>query len=259
MSHAFHSVLSKHVVRGVWRDKPRPIMLNNWEATYFDFTEDKLLALATKAKEAGIELFVLDDGWFGKRNSDTSGLGDWFVNHDKLPTGIDGLSKKIQAMGLQFGLWIEPEMVNIDSELSRIHPDWLLHIPNRKMRAGRNQYVLNFSRKEVVDYIYDQLYNVLISAEVSYIKWDMNRSISEPFDNINPNTNLGEIRHRYILGVYDLYERLRGSFPAILFESCTSGGGRVDAGMLYYAQQTWASDCTDAVERLEIQYGTSLL
>lgn len=257
LSQTFHTLYQTRLARGFWRDRPRPILLNNWEATYFDFDEKRLLAIASQAKELGVELFVLDDGWFGKRNNDLAGLGDWYVNTAKLESGISGLSDKIHQMGLMFGLWIEPEMVNKDSDLYRAHPDWILAAPNREASVSRHQHVLDFSRKEVVDAIYEMLVNVLDNAQIDYIKWDMNRSITECYSNGYPASQQGEIFHRYILGVYELYERLIARFPKILFESCASGGARFDPGMLYYAPQAWTSDDTDAAERLKIQYGTT--
>lgn len=258
MSQTFHRLYRKRLARGYWRDRPRPILNNNWEATYFDFTEDSLVVIAAKAKECGVELFVLDDGWFGERSNDSAGLGDWFANKSRLPNGISGLSERIEALGMKFGLWFEPEMVNKDSDLYRNHPDWILHTPERRISHGRNQFVLDFSRTEVVDYIYDMMENILSQSKISYIKWDMNRSITECYSPALPADRQGEVFHRYILGVYDLYERLTSAFPHVLFESCASGGGRFDPGLLYYAPQGWASDNSDAVERLKIQYGTSL-
>ncbi len=257
MSQAFHRLYRTRLARGYWRDRERPILLNNWEATYFDFTKEKLLAIAKTAKEDGVELFVLDDGWFGSRCSETSGLGDWWPNPQRLPEGICGLSKEIEAMGLKFGLWFELEMVNKDSELYRNHPDWILQTPGRHASHGRKQYVLDFSRKEVVDYIYGLVAKILKESKISYIKWDMNRNITECFSQGYGAERQGEIFHRYILGLYDLYDRLNREFPEILFESCASGGGRFDPGLLYYAPQCWTSDDTDAVERQKIQYGTS--
>lgn len=257
MSQNFHGLYRNRLARGYWRDKERPVLLNNWEATYMNFDEEKIMKIATKAHEAGIELFVLDDGWFGKRNDDHRGLGDWYVNMDKLENGISGLSKKVTDMGMRFGLWFEPEMVNEDSDLFRAHPDWILATPGRTPSLGRNQYVLDFSRKEVVDAIYDMMEKVIADSTISYIKWDMNRSITECYSAAYPAEQQGEIYHRYILGVYDLYERLITRFPEVLFESCASGGARFDPGMLYYAPQAWCSDDTDAVERIGIQYGTS--
>lgn len=257
MSQTFHRLYRKRLARGEWRDKERPVLLNNWEATYFDFDEDKLVEIAKSAKEDGVELFVLDDGWFSTRCGETSGLGDWWANLDRLPRGIKGLSERIEDLGMKFGLWFELEMVNADSELYRAHPDWIIHTPQRHASHGRKQYVLDFARKEVVDYIYDMVAKILSESKVSYIKWDMNRNITECYSEAFPAEQQGEIFHRYILGLYDLYERLITAFPHILFESCASGGGRFDAGMLYYAPQAWTSDDSDAVERLKIQYGTS--
>ena len=257
LSQTFHRLYQKRLARGYWRDRELPILINNWEATYFDFTEEKLLQIAGKAKECGVELFVLDDGWFGQRNTEHAGLGDWTANTDKLPSGIAGLSEKIEKMGMMFGLWFEPEMVNKDSDLYREHPDWILQAPGRKPSHGRFQYVLDFSRKEVVDRIYQMMAKLLSEAKISYVKWDMNRSITECCSASLPADRQGEVYHRYILGVYDLYERLTSRFPQVLFESCASGGGRFDPGLLYYAPQGWTSDDTDAVERLKIQYGTS--
>lgn len=257
LSQTFQKLYTTRLARGYWRDKERPILINNWEATYFDFTEEKLLSIAKKAKELGIELFVLDDGWFGERTKETAGLGDWYVNRNRLKNGISGLSRKIHDLGMMFGLWLEPEMVNKDSDLYRKHPDYIIETPKRHASHGRKQYVLDFSRKEVVDNIYEQLVKILDEDEIDYIKWDMNRNITECYSIAYPPEQQGEIMHRYILGVYDLYERLIERYPKILFESCASGGGRFDAGMLYYAPQAWTSDDSDAIERLKIQYGTS--
>lgn len=257
MSQAFHTFFQDHVTRGRYHKQPRPILINNWEATYFNFNEEKILQLAQKAKEAGIELLVLDDGWFGKRNDDRTSLGDWFADTKKLPDGIASLAKKVQALGLQFGLWFEPEMVSEDSCLYREHPDYVLGDPSRTLTLGRNQYVLDFSRPEVVDHIAEQMYQILDEAPISYIKWDMNRSMTEVFSRTSKEQ--GRVYHAFILGLYSLYERLLKRYPHILFESCASGGARFDGGMLYYAPQAWTSDDTDAVERLKIQYGTSLL
>ena len=257
MSQAFHTLFNRHLVRGKYRMKERPILINNWEATYFDFDEEKIVRIAETAAQAGIELFVLDDGWFGNRNDDHRGLGDWYVNLQKLPHGISGLSQRIHSLGMQFGLWIEPEMVNRDSNLYRTHPEWVMVDPDYVPCHGRNQYVLDFSRKEVVDYIFRCLDQVLDGADVNYIKWDMNRTMSEVYSRSHSSLQQGRVMHEYILGVYDLYERLIQKYPDILFESCASGGGRFDAGMLYYAPQAWTSDNSDAVERLKIQYGTA--
>lgn len=259
MSQTYHKLYRTRLARGYWRDRERPVLLNNWEATYMDFNEEKILKIAQKAKEAGVELFVLDDGWFGSRNDDRRALGDWFVNREKLPNGIDGLSEKIEALGLKFGLWIEPEMVNKDSHLYNAHPDWILSVPGRYETPSRNQHVLDFSRKEVVDAVYEMLKNVIGSARISYIKWDMNRYLTEVYSRGTNPDRQGMVAHKYILGVYDLYTRLNRDFPEILFESCASGGARFDPGMLYFAPQAWCSDNTDAIERLKIQYGTSMV
>ncbi|WP_035343998.1 alpha-galactosidase [Alkalihalobacillus hemicellulosilyticus] len=259
MSQAFHDLYRQRLVRGFWRDRVRPILINNWEATYFDFDEEKILTIAKAAKEVGIELFVLDDGWFGERNDDTSSLGDWFVNQKKLPNGIPGLSKKVTDMGMQFGLWFEPEMVCTDTEIFKKHPEWVIQTPNRTASHGRNQFILDFGRAEVVDYIFKMMDDILSTSNISYIKWDMNRYITEPYSNNLHVDQQGEVFHRYILGVYNLYEQLIEKYPHILFESCAGGGARFDPGMLYYAPQTWASDDTDAVERLKIQYGSSMV
>lgn len=258
MSREFHRLYRERLVRGYWRDRPRPVLLNCWEAAYFDFTEDRLLRIAEKARECGVELFVLDDGWFGNRTSDRAGLGDWQPNPQRLPHGLAGLAEKIAAMGMRFGLWIEPEMVNPDSGFYRRHPDWVLGAPGRTLCESRHQLVLDFSRPEVVDAVHSMIRGILRAAEISYIKWDMNRSITGAWSAALPPDRQGEVFHRYILGVYGLYERLIREFPEILFESCSSGGARFDPGMLYYAPQTWTSDDTDCIERLKIQYGTSV-
>ena len=258
MSDAFHRLFRERLARGTWRDRPRPILVNNWEGTYFDFDEDRLAAMATVARDLGIELFVLDDGWFGKRDDDTTSLGDWFVDRRKLPNGIDGLARRIEGLGLRFGLWIEPEMVSERSELFAAHPDWAIGIPGRPRTEGRQQLVLDLSRGEVVDHLFGRISEILGSGPISYIKWDMNRWMTEPWSPALPADRQGEFPHRYILGVYDLYERLTRAFPGVLFESCAGGGGRFDPGLLAYAPQAWTSDDTDAVERLRIQWGTSL-
>ena len=259
MSQVYHRLYRRRLARGYWRDRERPILLNNWEGTYFDFNEEKLLQMARKAKEVGVELFVLDDGWFGERNDDFRGLGDWFCNRDKIPSGIGGLSRKINEIGLKFGLWVELEMINMDSDLYRAHPDWVLRTPDRYPSQSRHQHVLDFTRPEVVDHIHDMIAKILRESQISYIKWDMNRYMTEPFSaHLGPDRQ-GEVMHRYILGVYSLYERLTREFPEILFESCASGGARFDPGMLYYAPQAWCSDDTDASERCKIQYGTTMV
>ena len=259
MSRTFHRLYRKRLARGYWRDRVRPVVINNWEATFMNFTEDKILKFAETARKLGVEMMVLDDGWFGHRDDDTSSLGDWYPDPKKLPRGIRGLAEKIENMGMKFGLWIEPEMVNKDSRLYEEHPDWVIRVPYREACHGRNQFVLDFSKEEVVDYIGDQISGILRNAPVSYIKWDMNRSISEAFSQGRKAEEQGKLFHRHILGVYRLYERLTSEFPEVLFESCASGGARFDPGMLYYAPQCWTSDNTDAVERLRIQYGTSFV
>ena len=259
MSQVFHQLFRRRLARGYWRERARPVLINNWEATYFDFSENQLLELAEKAQDVGVELFVLDDGWFGQRTNDRAGLGDWFVNPERLPKGLGSLAERIHGLGMQFGLWFEPEMVNKDSQLYRTHPDWLLAVPDRQPHHGRNQFVLDYSRPEVVDEIFERLSAVIEEAQLDYIKWDMNRPLTDVFSAAWPADQQGEIFHRYVLGVYDLYERLISWYPRLLFESCSSGGGRFDLGMLYYAPQAWTSDDSDAIERLKIQYGTSLL
>ncbi|MFB3169542.1 alpha-galactosidase [Neobacillus sp. 179-C4.2 HS] len=259
MSQTYHELYRNRLVRGYWRDKVRPILINNWEATYFDFNEEKVLDIAKTANDLGIELFVLDDGWFGERHDDSSSLGDWFVNTDKLPNGIKGLSEKVDGLGMRFGLWFEPEMVNKDTKLFKEHPDWILSTPNRRESHGRNQFVLDFSRDEVVDYVFNMMDDIISESKISYIKWDMNRYITEAYSTSLKSDQQGEVFHRYILGVYKLYERLFEKYPEILFESCAGGGARFDPGLLFYAPQTWTSDDTDAIERLKIQYGTSMV
>ena len=257
MSHAFHDLYRMRLARGRWRDRPRPIVLNNWEATYFDFDADRLVAIATAARDLGVELFVLDDGWFGHRDADDSSLGDWVVDRRKLPDGLDALGRRIVDLGVDFGLWIEPEMVSPNSDLYRSHPDWAISIPGRTPTESRNQLVLDMGRREVVDHLATVLGDVLASAPISYIKWDMNRDLTDPAWGSLPADRQGEGFHRHILGTYELYRRLTTRFPDILFESCASGGGRFDPGMLAFAPQAWASDDTDAIERLAIQWGTS--
>ena len=259
MSRSFHDLYRNRLVRGPWRNRDRPILVNSWEGSSFDVGEDQILALAKDAAGLGVELLVLDDGWFGRRDDDQSSLGDWQVNHRKIPSGIGDLARRICNMGLQFGIWIEPEMVNEDSDLFREHPDWILQTPGRAPTHGRNQLVLDFSRPEVVDNLYRQISRLLREGPISYVKWDMNRAITDRNSGVDDAAQQGTILHRYVLGVYSLYERLIRDFPEILFESCASGGARFDPGMLYYAPQTWTSDNTDAIERLWIQYGTSMV
>ncbi|OPJ63532.1 alpha-galactosidase [Clostridium oryzae] len=262
MSRTYHNLYRKRLCRGNYRDKLRPILVNNWEATYFNFNADKIKSIANTAKELGIELFVLDDGWFGKRNSDNCSLGDWIVDKNKLPDGLESLVKSINDNGTKFGLWFEPEMVSPDSDLYRAHPDWCIHVPNRKPAQGkfqRNQLVLDLTREEVCNYIIDAVSNILKSAPISYVKWDMNRAISDVGSESLPAERQRETSHRYVLGLYKVMDKITSAFPNVLFESCASGGGRFDGGILYYMPQTWTSDDTDAVERLKIQYGTSIV
>lgn len=258
LSDAFHGLLRDRLARGVWRDRPRPILINNWEATYFDFDADRLVQIASTARDLGVELFVLDDGWFGARDDDTTSLGDWFVDRRKLPDGIEGVARRITELGIGFGIWIEPEMVSERSRLFETHPDWAIGVPGRARTESRQQLVLDMSRADVVDHLAEVLIEVLGSAPITYVKWDMNRNITEPWTASLPPDRQGEFFHRYILGVYELYRRLSERFPEILFESCAGGGGRFDPGILAFAPQGWTSDGTDAVERLRIQWGTSL-
>lgn len=259
MSRVYHRLYRKRLVRGKYRDAIRPILANNWEATYFDFNEEKILELAKTASELGIELLVLDDGWFGKRNSDNCSLGDWYVNKEKLPDGIGGLAEKVKEYGILFGLWFEPEMVSPDSDLYKAHPDWCIHIPGRERTECRNQLTLDLSREDVCEYIIKTVSQVLDEAEIGYVKWDMNRHMSELGSAGLPSERQKEMPHRYMLGLYHVMEEIVSKHPDVLFESCSGGGGRFDPGMLYYMPQTWTSDDTDAVERLYIQYGTSLV
>ena len=258
LSDAYHGLYRDRLARGVWRDAPRPIVINNWEATYFDFDEARLLEIATSAQSLGIEMFVLDDGWFGRRDNDNSSLGDWTADRAKLPGGIEGIGRQIEALGLRFGIWIEPEMVSQRSQLYADHADWAIGVPTRPHTEGRNQLVLDMSRHEVVDHLFGVLSDLLGRAPISYVKWDMNRNITEPYSPSLPANRQREFFHRYILGVYELYDRLTRAFPQVLFESCAGGGGRFDPGLLAFAPQAWTSDNTDAIERLRIQWGTSL-
>ena len=258
LSHGLHELLRDRLARGSWRDRPRPILLNNWEATYFEFDEDRLLTIATSARDLGVELFVLDDGWFGRRDNDDTSLGDWTVDRRKLPKGLAHLAERVHELGLSFGLWIEPEMVSEHSELFIAHPEWAIGAPGRARTESRSQYVLDLSRPEVVDHLEAAIGGVLRSARIDYIKWDMNRPITEPFGSGLEPARQGEFFHRYVLGVYDLYRRLTTAHPDVLFESCASGGARFDPGLLAYAPQAWTSDDTDAIERLKIQWGTSI-
>ncbi|MDD6762760.1 MAG: alpha-galactosidase [Clostridiales bacterium] len=259
LSHNFHRVIRNNVCRGRYKKTERPVLINNWEATYFDFDEIKLAEIAQKAAELGVDMFVMDDGWFGKRDSDTSGLGDWVVNESKLKGGLKPLTDKIRKMGLKFGIWFEPEMVSEDSDLFRNHPEWAIRIPGRKPSLSRCQLVLDMTRADVREYLYNAISNVLNSADISYVKWDMNRSICDWYSSVLKREAMGEMPHRYVLGLYELLERLTSDFPDVLFEGCSGGGGRFDAGMLYYCPQIWCSDNTDAYDRTRIQYGTSFI
>ncbi len=259
MTHAFHDLYRGHLVRGPYKNQPRPSLVNNWEATYFDFDTERILKIGREAAAAGIEMLVLDDGWFGKRNDDHSSLGDWFVNEDKLPGGLRYLSEELGKMGLRFGLWVEPEMVSPDSRLYREHPDYALQIPGREPTLSREQLVLDISREEVRDYVYRSIHAVLSEANVAYVKWDMNRALSDVYSAALAPEAQGELYHRYMLGVYEMQERLLTDFPDLLLENCSSGGGRFDPGMLYYSPQIWTSDNTDAIDRLKIQEGTALV
>jgi len=259
MSRTYHRLYRKRLVRGKYRDEPRPILANNWEATYFDFNEEKIVSLAREASGLDIELLVLDDGWFGRRNSDVCSLGDWYVNEEKIPGGIAQLARRVNECGVKFGLWFEPEMVSPDSDLYRAHPDWCIHVEGRERTLCRNQLTLDLSRPEVCDYIVKSVGDILDSASVSYVKWDMNRHMSALGSAGLPADRQKEMPHRYMLGLYDVMERITSAHPDVLFESCSGGGGRFDPGILYYMPQTWTSDNTDAVERLFIQYGTSLV
>ena len=257
MSGQMHDFVSKHILRGPWKDRLRPVLLNSWEASYFKISEGKLLRLARKAKSVGIELFVMDDGWFGERNDDTSSLGDWYPNKKKLPRGIKGICDKVRKLGLEFGIWVEPEMVNRNSDLYRAHPEWAMEIPGKKHSEGRNQMVLDLANVEVQDYIIKAMSNVFSSADISYVKWDMNRNFTDIFSKALPSDRQGEVCHRYILGLYRVMRELTSKFPDILFEGCASGGNRFDLGILSFFPQIWASDDSDAMARTEIQTGYS--
>lgn len=259
MSRTYHKLYRTRLCRGEFRDKTRPVLVNNWEATYFNFNAEKIEDIARVGKELGIELFVLDDGWFGKRDSDNCSLGDWFVDKRKLPNGLEDLAQRVNKLGLQFGLWFEPEMISPDSELYRAHPDWCLHVPNRPRSEGRNQLILDLSREDVCNYIIEAISNILRTVPISYVKWDMNRNMTEIGSACLPAERQRETAHRYMLGLYRVLDKITSDFPKVLFESCSGGGGRFDPGMLFYMPQTWTSDDTDAVERLKIQYGTSMV
>ena len=259
MSRTYHKLYRTRLCRGTHRDLLRPILINNWEATYMKFTAEKIIEIAKAGKEAGIELLALDDGWFGKRDNDKSSLGDWEVNKRKLPKGLKDLADRVRGLGMEFGLWFEPEMVSVDSKLYRKHPDWCLHVPDRNRSEGRNQLVLDLSRKEVCDFMIEAVSKILTSAPITYVKWDMNRHMTEIGSAALPSERQRETAHRYMLGLYYVLEEITSRFPDVLFESCSGGGGRFDPGMLYYMPQVWTSDNTDAVSRLKIQYGTSIV
>lgn len=259
MSQAFHSLIHDRIIRSKYKDQVRPILVNNWEATYFDFTEEKLKPIVDDAKDMGIEMFVLDDGWFGHRDDDNSSLGDWAVFKKKFPNGLDHFADYVHQQGLKFGLWFEPEMISVDSNLYKKHPDYLMHVPGRKPSPARNQYVLDLGREEVRNNIFEQMKKILDSGKIDYIKWDMNRHLSDVYEADLPANRQGEVYHRYVLGLYDLLEKIVDRYPDLLIEGCSGGGGRFDAGMAYYNPQIWASDDSDAIDRLSIQYGTSLV
>lgn len=259
MTRTFHDLYRSHLIRGDYKDKKRPILINNWEATYFDFDTDKLLDIAREAKKLGIEMLVMDDGWFGDRKDDNTSLGDWFVNENKLKGGLSYLVQEVNKIGLKFGLWVEPEMVSPDSELFRAHPDWAIQIPGRSGALARNQLVLDISRKEVREGIYESIHKVLSESNIEYVKWDMNRALTDLGSVSLSGDTQGELYHRYVLGMYELQDKLTRDFPHILLENCSSGGGRFDPGMLYYSPQIWTSDNTDAIDRLKIQEGTALI
>ncbi|MCM1164496.1 MAG: alpha-galactosidase [Lachnospiraceae bacterium] len=257
LSHNFHKTIREHVCRGRYKLAERPVLINNWEATYFGFDEEKICNIAKQAAELGVDMLVLDDGWFGKRDSDCSGLGDWTVNESKLRGGLGKLAERVKSLGMKFGIWFEPEMVSEDSDLYRAHPDWAIKIPSRNPIRSRFQLVLDMTNPEVRDHLFNAVSAILNSADVSYVKWDFNRHITDWYTKTLPPERLGEMPHRYVLGLYELLERLTSAFPNVLFEGCSGGGGRFDAGMLYYTPQIWCSDDTDAFERTLIQYGTS--
>ncbi len=259
MTRTFHDLYRDHLIRSPYLHKKRPVLINNWEATYFDFNTERLLTIAEQARAEGVEMLVMDDGWFGRRADDHSSLGDWQVNEDRLPGGLAVLSKGLKDLGMKFGIWFEPEMVSPDSDLYRSHPDWAIQIPGRTGTMSRAQYVLDLSRSEILDYVYESVASILRSADISYVKWDMNRRLTDVGGACLGAERQGELYHRYMLGVYELQERLLHEFPELLLENCASGGGRFDAGMLYYSPQIWCSDNTDAAERLAIQEGTALI
>jgi len=258
MSRTFHRLYMNHLIRGKWAKIKRPLLINNWEATGMDFTGDKLVTFAERAKELGIDMLVMDDGWFGNRDSDRTALGDWQVNEEKLGGPLNDFIGRINSLGIKFGIWYEPEMISRDSNLYREHPDWCIHVPGRENSIARHQYVIDFSRKDVRDYVYLLIYNVLSNNNIDYVKWDFNRNLSEAGSAALPADRQKEVFHRFVLGTYDIMNRLTTDFPHILLENCSGGGGRFDPAMLYYSPQIWTSDNTDPIERLSIQFGTSL-
>ena len=258
MSRTFHDLYRNNLIRGEYKDKRRPILINNWEATYFNFDTEKLISIAKEASKLGIEMLVMDDGWFGHRDADNSSLGDWFVYEKKLKGGLKYLVDEVNKLGMKFGIWFEPEMVSPDSELFKVHPEWAIQVKGRELTLCREQYVLDYSRKDVRDYVFGMMKNILDSANIEYIKWDMNRQLTEVGSNALPANRQRELWHRYVLGVYELMDRITTEYPYILLENCSGGGARFDPGMLYYSPQIWCSDDTDAIERLKIQHGTSM-
>ncbi|MDY3089479.1 MAG: alpha-galactosidase [Oscillospiraceae bacterium] len=258
MSRTFHDLYNNNLIRGEWKNKKRPLLINSWEGSGFDFDQETLVRYAKEAKKLGIELLVMDDGWFGHRDSDNSSLGDWFVNESKLKGGLTKLIERVNAEGVQFGIWYEPEMISEDSELYKAHPDWCVHVEGREQSPARQQYVIDMTRQDVRDCIFNQMYDVLSKNNIAYLKWDYNRAITEPASVMLDARHSKEFFHRFILGTYELMDRITSAFPHILFESCAGGGGRFDAGMLYYMPQAWASDNTDPIERLTIQFGTTM-
>lgn len=258
MSRTFHDLYNNNLIRGEWKNKKRPLLINSWEGSGFDFDQETLVRYAKEAKKLGIELLVMDDGWFGHRDSDNSSLGDWFVNESKLKGGLTKLIERVNAEGVQFGIWYEPEMISEDSELYKAHPDWCVHVEGREQSTARQQYVIDMTRQDVRDCIFNQMYDVLSKNNIAYLKWDYNRAITEPASVMLDARHSKEFFHRFILGTYELMDRITSAFPHILFESCAGGGGRFDAGMLYYMPQAWASDNTDPIERLTIQFGTTM-
>lgn len=259
MTRIFHDFYRNHLIRSEYKNQKRPILINNWEATYFDFDTDKLIAIAKQASALGIEMLVMDDGWFGNRCDDNRALGDWFVNEEKLKGGLKYLVDEVNKLGMKFGIWFEPEMISPDSDLYRAHPDYAIAIPGREPSLCRNQYVLDLTRKEVRDYAYECVAKILRSANIEYVKWDMNRQLSDIGSLELPADQMGELYHRYVLAVYEMQERMMTEFPHLLLENCSGGGARFDPGMLYYSPQIWCSDDTDAIERLKIQEGTALI